>query len=250
MEETLQRLHLNPTPAWATSPAAPKARGPGPGAGGPAHVLLLDEPTNHLDLESIEWVEDLLIAFKGSVVTITHDRAFLGPHCHAHRGAGPGELRSYPGNFAAYRSKRKSSWQQEAVINAKADKLLAQEEVWMRKGVEARRTRSHSRIERLKAARQPRSPARDPGQREDGARHLADSSYQGKIVAELSDVLSNLAIKSSSSGFSGTILRGDKVGLLGANGAGKTTLLKMILGELAPDSRASAPGQQPAGGLL
>ena len=120
-------------------------------------VLLLDEPTNHLDLDSIEWLEQLLIDFKGSVVTITHDRAFLDRVATRIVELDRGRLRSYPGNFAQYLMQKEEQLAQEAVINAKADKLLAQEEVWIRKGVEARRTRSQSRIRRLEKLRARRA---------------------------------------------------------------------------------------------
>ena len=134
-------------------------------------VLLLDEPTNHLDLDSIEWLEQLLIDFKGSVVTITHDRSFLNRVATRIVELDRGKLGSYPGNFEQYLVQKEEQLAQEAVINAKADKLLAQEEVWIRKGVEARRTRSQSRIGRLEALRaQPRRPARGAGQRQHGRR--------------------------------------------------------------------------------
>lgn len=209
-------------------------------------VLLLDEPTNHLDLDSIEWLEELLIAFKGSVVTITHDRSFLDRIATRIVELDRGILRTYPGNFSQYVLQKEEQLNQEAIINAKADKLLAQEEIWIRKGVEARRTRSQSRISRLQELRANRAQRRDVlgGVNMDIASGKGDG-YQGKIVAELTDVSKTFGEKKIVERFSGTILRGDKVGLLGPNGAGKTTLLKMILGELAPDS-----GQVRLGGNL
>ena len=200
-------------------------------------VLLLDEPTNHLDLDSIEWLEELLIAFKGSVVTITHDRSFLDRIATRIVELDRGILRTYPGNFSQYVLQKEEQLNQEAIINAKADKLLAQEEIWIRKGVEARRTRSQSRISRLQELRANRAQRRDVlgGVNMDIASGKGDG-YQGKIVAELTDVSKTFGEKKIVERFTGTILRGDKVGLLGPNGAGKTTLLKMILGELAPDS--------------
>lgn len=196
-------------------------------------VLLLDEPTNHLDLESIEWLEDLLLGFKGSIVTISHDRAFLDRVASRIVELDRGQLRSYPGNFSNYVVQKDVQLQQEAVISAKADKLLAQEEIWIRKGVEARRTRSQSRIGRLEKLRESRSQRREVlgGVRMD----VASGAASGKLVAELTDVSKSFGDRAIVRGFSATILRGDKVGLIGPNGAGKTTLLRLILGELAPD---------------
>ena len=197
-------------------------------------VLLLDEPTNHLDLASIAWLESLLCDFKGSLVLITHDRAFLDAVSTRIVELDRGLLRSYPGNFTAYQIQKEDQMAQEAVVNAKADKLLAQEEVWVRKGVEARRTRSVARIGRLEALRDNRSARRDAVGR---VRMAVDASVSsGKIVALLEDVNKSFGDKVIVRGFTGTILRGDKVGLIGPNGAGKTTLLKLVLGELAADS--------------
>jgi ATP-binding cassette subfamily F protein uup len=201
-------------------------------------VLLLDEPTNHLDLDSIAWLEELLRGFKGSVMLITHDRAFLDGVATRIVELDRGIIRSYPGNFSAYERMKEEQLASDALANARADKLLAQEEVWIRKGVEARRTRSVARIQRLEVLRDQRQKRRDSlGQ----VRLEIDSGApSGKIVAELRDV--SLAFGSGAEkkvivrDFNATILRGDKVGLIGPNGAGKTTLLKLILGELQPDS--------------
>ena len=221
-------------------------------------VLLLDEPTNHLDLDSIAWLEQLLVGFKGSVMLITHDRAFLDAVATRIVELDRGMLRSYPGNFSAYERLKEEQLAADALANARADKLLAQEEVWIRKGVEARRTRSVARIERLQRLRAQREKRRDIlGQ----VRLEIDAGEpSGKIVAELRDVSFGYATTPASparqggepppwsgpaasagatpivSHFSATILRGDKVGLIGPNGAGKTTLLKLILGELQPTS--------------
>jgi ABC transport system ATP-binding/permease protein len=201
-------------------------------------VLLLDEPTNHLDLDSIAWLEELLRGFKGSVMLITHDRAFLDAVATRIIELDRGLIRSYPGNFSAYERMKEEQLASDSLANARADKLLAQEEVWIRKGVEARRTRSVARIQRLEVLRDQRQKRRDSlGQ----VRLEVDSGApSGKIVAELRDVgmkfqdrdIQKLIVKD----FSATILRGDKVGLIGPNGAGKTTLLKLILGELKPTS--------------
>ena len=201
-------------------------------------VLLLDEPTNHLDLDSIAWLEELLRGFKGAVMLITHDRAFLDAVATRILELDRGTIRSYPGNFSAYERLKEDQLASEALASARADKLLAQEEVWVRKGVEARRTRSVARIQRLEALRNQRRARRDSlGQ----VRLEIDSGVpSGKIVAELRDVSKSFHDRGTEKvivrKFSATILRGDKVGLIGPNGAGKTTLLKLILGELQPDS--------------
>ncbi len=238
VEETLQRLHLDPEAVVGTLSGGTKKRvALAQALVTRPDVLLLDEPTNHLDLDSIEWLEGLLVDFKGSVVTITHDRSFLDAIATRIVELDRGVLRSYPGNFAQYVLQKEEQLAQEAVINAKADKLLAQEEIWIRKGVEARRTRSQSRIGRLEALRESRSNRREKlgSVNMDIASGRGDG-YQGKIVAELHDVSKSFGDKLIVKDFSGTILRGDKVGLIGPNGAGKTTLLRMILGSLAPDS--------------
>ena len=201
-------------------------------------VLLLDEPTNHLDLDSITWLEELLRGFKGSVMLITHDRAFLDAVATRIIELDRGQVRSYPGNFTAYERLKEDQLASEALASARADKLLAQEEVWIRKGVEARRTRSVARIERLQVLRAQRQARRDSlGQ----VRLEVDAGApSGKIVAELQHVSMWFEDRGSRKlivdDFSATILRGDKVGLIGPNGAGKTTLLKLILGELQPAS--------------
>ncbi len=209
-------------------------------------VLLLDEPTNHLDLDSIAWLEELLRGFKGSVMLITHDRAFLDGVATRIIELDRGIIRSYPGNFSAYERMKEEQLASDALANARADKLLAQEEVWIRKGVEARRTRSVARIQRLEVLRDQRQKRRDSlGQ----VRLEVDSGApSGKIVGELRDVTlqfnDHVAPKLIVKNFSATILRGDKVGLIGPNGAGKTTLLKLILGELQPDSGTVRQGSK------
>jgi ATP-binding cassette subfamily F protein uup len=197
-------------------------------------VLLLDEPTNHLDLESIAWLEDLLREFRGAVMLITHDRAFLDNVVTRIVELDRGTIRSFPGNFSAYERVKEEQLAAEALANARADKLLAQEEVWIRKGVEARRTRSVSRVARLQTLRARRAARRESlGQ----VKLEVDAGLpSGRIVAELREVTLRFGDKLIVDRFSATILRGDKVGLIGPNGAGKTTLLKLILGELAPTS--------------
>ncbi len=235
VQETLHRLHLNPDARInALSGGTLKRVALAQALVTSPDVLLLDEPTNHLDLDSIEWLEQLLIDFKGSIITITHDRSFLDKVATRIVELDRGHLLTYPGNFSQYQLQKEEQAAQEAVINAKADKLLAGEEVWIRKGVEARRTRSQSRIGRLEALRKQREARRDAVGRV--KLDVASGAPTGKIVAELTEVDKAFGGKVITKNFSATFLRGDKVGLIGPNGAGKSTLLKMILGELEADS--------------
>jgi ATP-binding cassette subfamily F protein uup len=202
-------------------------------------VLLLDEPTNHLDLSAIQWLEGLLRDFGGSVLLVSHDRAFIDNVATRIVELDRGILRNYPGQLAAFEAAKARELEAEAMAAARADKLLAQEEVWIRKGVEARRTRSVGRIARLEVLREQRQARRDTL----GSVRLETTTgaASGKIVAELKEATVRFPLPDGGERtiidqFSATILRGDKVGLIGPNGAGKTTLLKLILGELEPNS--------------
>ena len=197
-------------------------------------VLLLDEPTNHLDFSSILWLEGLLRDFKGSVLFITHDRSFLDNVATRIIELDRGRLLSYPGNFTAYQVRKAEQLEIEDVENAKFDKFLAQEEVWIRKGVKARRVRDEGRVRRLEALRLTRNARRD--QQGQVKLDVSAGERSGKIVADLENVSKIYGDKVIVKDFSATILRGDKVGLIGANGAGKTTLLKMILGQEESDT--------------
>jgi ATP-binding cassette subfamily F protein uup len=197
-------------------------------------VLLLDEPTNHLDFQSILWLEGLLREFRGSVLFITHDRRFLDNVATRIVELDRGRLLSFPGNFTKYQERKAELLANEEVENAKFDKVLAQEEVWIRKGVQARRTRDEGRVRRLEALRLQRAARRD--QQGQVKLDIGAGERSGKIVAELENVSKSYGEKVIISGFTGTVLRGDKVGLIGPNGAGKTTLLKIILGEETADS--------------
>ncbi len=237
VEEALQRLHLDGNgKVGELSGGMQKRVALAQALVARPHVLLLDEPTNHLDLEAIEWLEDLLLGFAGSVVTITHDRSFLDRVATRIVELDRGQLNSYPGNFGAYQRQKAEQLAQEEIINAKADKLLAQEEVWIRKGVEARRTRSQSRITRLHDLRRAHAERRNAlGRVKLDVDSGRGGGYQGKIVAQLENVGKAFGDKPVVADFTATILRGDKVGLIGPNGAGKTTLLKLMLGQLQPD---------------
>ncbi|QWD50399.1 ATP-binding cassette domain-containing protein [Polynucleobacter paneuropaeus] len=240
VHETLDRLHLDAEAKINTLSGGTKKRvALARALVEVPDVLLLDEPTNHLDLDSISWLEELLKEYQGSVILITHDRAFLDNVCTQIVELDRGILRSYPGNFSAYEVLKDQELNAESLANARADKLLAQEEVWIRKGVEARRTRSVARIARLEKLRTSRSERRDAIGQVKLAVSAGDRS--GKIVADLQNV-SKAYDRPIVKDFTATILRGDKVGLLGPNGAGKTTLLKLILGSIQPDSGTATMG--------
>ena len=242
VHETLNRLHLDPDIKIGSLSGGNRKRvALAQALVAVPDVLFLDEPTNHLDLDSITWLEELLKAFKGSVVLITHDRAFLDAVSTQIVELDRGILRTYPGNFTAYELLKEQELASEALANARADKLLAQEEIWIRKGVEARRTRSVSRIARLEKLREMRAERRNAmGQIK---LSVASGNRSGKIVADLENV-SKAYDRPIVKDFTATILRGDKVGLLGPNGAGKTTLLKLILGVISPDAGTATMGSQ------
>ena len=205
-------------------------------------VLLLDEPTNHLDFSSIQWLEGLLKDFKGSVLFITHDRSFLDNVATRIIELDRGKLTSFPGNFTTYQTRKAEQLEIEEVENAKFDKFLAQEEVWIRKGVKARRVRDEGRVKRLEQLRLQRSARRE--QQGQVKLDVSSGERSGKIVAEMENISKTFGDKVIVRDFSSIILRGDKVGLIGQNGAGKTTLLKMILGEDQPDSGTIKQGSK------
>ncbi|CAD6508018.1 ABC transporter ATP-binding protein uup [Paraburkholderia hiiakae] len=196
-------------------------------------ILLLDEPTNHLDFDGIRWLEELLVAQRSSLLFITHDRAFLDRVATRIVELDRGKLLSYPGNFSQYQERKAQQLEVERVENDKFDKLLAQEEVWIRKGVEARRTRSVGRIARLVQMRHDREERRNV--QGNVKLDVAQGEKSGKIVAELTDVTKGYGGRTIVDNVSSTVMRGDKIGFVGPNGAGKTTLLKLILGDLKPD---------------
>ncbi len=197
-------------------------------------ILLLDEPTNHLDFAAIEWLEELLLGFQGSVLFITHDRRFLDRLATRIVELDRGHLTDFIGNYTQYLVKKEELLAVEATHAAKFDKVLAQEEAWIRQGIKARRTRNEGRVRRLEQLRLERAARRE---RQGNVKLTLDSGERsGKLVAELEHVNKAYGDKVLVKDFSTRILRGDRIGLLGPNGAGKSTLLKMILGELEPDS--------------
>ncbi|HEY0563581.1 MAG TPA: ATP-binding cassette domain-containing protein [Methylophilus sp.] len=197
-------------------------------------VLLLDEPTNHLDLEAIEWLEELLLGFGGSVLFITHDRRFLDKLATRITELDRGKLTDFIGNFSQYQIKKEELIAVEETHAAKFDKVLAQEEAWIRQGIKARRTRNEGRVRRLEALRLDRAARRE---RQGNVKLNLDAGERsGKLVAELDNVVKTYGDRTLINGFSTRILRGDKIGLLGPNGIGKTTLLKLILGDIEADS--------------
>jgi ATP-binding cassette subfamily F protein uup len=235
VETTLDRLNLNKDSLMGTlSGGMQKRVALACALVSAPDVLLLDEPTNHLDFTSILWLEGLLRDYKGSVLFITHDRSFLDNVATRIIELDRGRLLSFPGNFSAYQVRKAEQLEIEEVENAKFDKFLAQEEIWIRKGVQARRTRDEGRVRRLEALRLSRSARRE--QQGQVKLDVSSGDRSGKIVAELTDVNKAYGSKVIVRDFSATILRGDKVGLIGLNGAGKTTLLKLILGEEQADS--------------
>lgn len=197
-------------------------------------VLLLDEPTNHLDLQAIEWLEDLLLGFKGGVLFITHDRRFLDKLATRITELDRGHLTDFVGTYSNYQIKKAELLEVEATHAAKFDKVLAQEEAWIRQGIKARRTRNEGRVRQLERLRLERAARRE---RQGNVKLTLDSGERsGKLVAELDDVVKAYGERTLIAGFTTRILRGDRIGLLGPNGIGKTTLLKLILGEEEPDS--------------
>jgi ABC transport system ATP-binding/permease protein len=195
-------------------------------------LLLLDEPTNHLDIGAIERLEELLLKTPAAIV-VTHDRAFLDRVTTRIVELDRGVLRSYPGNFAAYEERREQELAAEDVANRRFDKFWAQEEVWIRKGVEARRTRNEGRVRRLERLRLERAARRE---RLGTMKMSLDAGPRsGQLVAELTDVGKRVVGRTLIEQLSMRILRGDRIGLIGPNGVGKTTLIRLILGQLPPD---------------
>ena len=235
INEVLLKLGLNPNTklsalsgGWLRKAALARALVCDP------DVLLLDEPTNHLDVEAIEWLENFLLDFQGSIVFISHDRSFIRKMATRIVDLDRGQLVSYPGNYDLYLTTKEENLRVEALQNELFDKRLAQEEVWIRQGIKARRTRNEGRVRALKAMREERRQRRDV--MGTAKLQLDTSSRSGKIVFEMEDVSYEIAGKTLLKDFSTTILRGDKIALVGPNSCGKTTFIKLLLGEIQPTS--------------
>ena len=235
VETVLSKLSLNPdTPVASLSGGWRKRVALGRALVADPEVLLLDEPTNHLDLEAIQWLEELLLNFNGGVLFITHDRRFLNRLAMRIVELDRGKLTDFVGNYENYLVKKEELLAVEATHAAKFDKVLAQEEVWIRQGIKARRTRNEGRVRQLEKLRLERAARRE---RQGNVKLSLDAGERsGKLVAELDSVIKSYGERTLIKGFTTRIMRGDRIGLLGPNGIGKTTLLKLILGEEEADS--------------
>jgi len=195
-------------------------------------VLLLDEPTNHLDIEAIDWLEQFLLDFAGSVVFVTHDRRFLRALATRIVEIDRGQVTSWPGDYDNYLRRREERLHAEAQANALFDKKLAQEEVWIRQGIKARRTRNEGRVRELEAMRRERAQRRELGGK--AKLQVGTAGASGRRVIDVDGIRFGYGERTIVADLTTTIQRGDRVGLIGANGSGKTTLLHLLLGQLAP----------------
>ena len=196
-------------------------------------LLLLDEPTNHLDVEAIQWIEEFLLNWSGSVLFVTHDRSFLKRLATRIIELDRGKLTSWPGNYETYLLRKQEALDNEEKENALFDKRLAQEEVWIRQGIKARRTRNEGRVRALKAMRNERMQRRE--QKGQVNMQVSAQDRSGKRVVEAENISYSYADLPIVKNFSTLITRGDRIGIIGPNGVGKSTLVKLMLGEIVPD---------------
>lgn len=197
-------------------------------------VLMLDEPTNHLDIETIDWLEGFLKTFQGSIIFISHDRSFIRNMATRIVDLDRGKLVSWPGDYDLYLESKEEALRVEEMQNAEFDRKLAQEEVWIRQGIKARRTRNEGRVRALKALRNERSERREVMGKAN--MQVEEASRSGKIVFEMENIDYSVDGKQLVRGFSAQVQRGDKIALIGSNGCGKTTLLKLMLNQLKADA--------------
>ncbi|EFN01337.1 ABC transporter ATP-binding protein [Actinobacillus pleuropneumoniae] len=235
IQDTLKLLELDPdkrlcelSGGWVRRAALARALVADP------DILLLDEPTNHLDVEAITWLEDLLLNFKGSIIFISHDRSFIRKMATRIVDLDRGKLVSYPSNYDLYLETKAEDLRVEALQNELFDKKLAQEEVWIRQGIKARRTRNEGRVRALKALREERRNRREV--QGTAKIQIDQTARSGKIVFEVENASYEIEGKTLLKNFTTTIQRGDKIALVGPNGCGKTTFIKLLLGELQPTS--------------
>ncbi|AFJ47570.1 ABC transporter ATP-binding protein [Shimwellia blattae] len=235
INEVLAQLELEPnTPLSSLSGGWLRKAALGRALVSAPRVLLLDEPTNHLDIETIDWLETFLKSFQGSIVFISHDRSFIRNMATRIVDLDRGKLVSYPGNYDQYLIAKEEALRVEELQNAEFDRRLAQEEVWIRQGIKARRTRNEGRVRALKAMRRERGERRDVMGK--AKMQVEEASRSGKIVFEIENLHYEIDGKVLVNDFSAQVMRGDKIALVGPNGCGKTTLLKLMLGQLAPTS--------------
>ncbi|ABV13243.1 ABC transporter, ATP-binding protein [Citrobacter koseri] len=235
INEVLAQLGLDPNAAlsslsggWLRKAALGRALVSNP------RVLLLDEPTNHLDIETIDWLETFLKSFNGTIIFISHDRSFIRNMATRIVDLDRGKLVSYPGDYDQYLLEKEEALRVEELQNAEFDRKLAQEEVWIRQGIKARRTRNEGRVRALKAMRRERSERREV--MGTAKMQVEEAARSGKIVFEMENVSYQVDGKQLVNDFSAQVQRADKIALIGPNGCGKTTLLKLMLGQLQADS--------------
>ena len=235
VETVLSRMNLQPEAEVATLSAGMKRRVLlAKAVVGSPDLLLLDEPTNHLDIDSIRWLEDFLLRYGGTLLFVTHDRALLRKVATRILELDCGRLTSWSCNYETYLNRKEAALEAEARQNAEFDKKLAKEEVWIRTGIKARRTRNEGRVRALEALRDVRRDRRDrPGE---AKMEIQDAERSGRLVIEAQRLAFRYGDRPLVSDLSTMILRGDRVGLIGPNGSGKTTLLRLLLGDLPPES--------------